>query len=425
MNANRREFLTTGAIATAATLASGGVFAAGNDVIKVGLIGCGGRGTGAAMDCLKADENVKLIAMGDVFKNRLDGCLNRLTKNNDKRIKEKVDVKPDQCFVGLDAYKKVVDSGVDLVLLATPPGFRPQHLDYAIKAKKHVFTEKPVAVDAPGIRKVLALVDEAKKNNTAVVAGTQRRHQKGYIDTIKQLHDGAIGNIVSARCYWNGDGIWFNDRKDGMSDVAYQIANWYHFLWVCGDHIVEQHVHNLDVINWVLKSHPIKAYGMGGRLGGGKHRPDGDPAVVGHIFDHFAVEYEYPNGVRAFSFCRHQPGTWGSVSEAVQGTKGWSQVNAYTIDGKPVGEDTNISAYEQEHIDLIQSIRAGKPLNELQAVTESTMTAIMGRMATYTGKALTWDQALNSKEDTFPKDLTWDMQLPAPALPVPGKTKFV
>ena len=428
---NRREFIAAGtAIATTvATLAPGGVFAAGNDIIKVGLIGCGGRGSGAISDCLKADANLKLVAMGDVFQGRIDGCLNGVTKSKDDRVRTKVDPATVQKFVGLDAFQKVIDSDVDLVLLATPPGFRPQHLEYAVKAKKHIFCEKPVAVDGPGIRKCLALVEESKKNGKAVVAGTQRRHQKGYIDTIAKLHEGAIGDIVSARCYWNGNGIWFNNRQKDATDVAYNIANWYHFLWLCGDHIVEQHVHNLDVINWVLKSHPIRAIGMGGRQGGGPHRPDGDPAVAGHIFDHFAVEYVYPNNVHVFSQCRHTPGCWESVSEAVQGTKGSSQVNGYTInvDGKnkSVAEDANISPYEQEHIDLIQSIRAGKPLNELQQVTESTMTAIMGRMATYTGKELTWEQALNSKEDTFPKDLTWDTKLAAPVLPVPGKTRFI
>jgi myo-inositol 2-dehydrogenase/D-chiro-inositol 1-dehydrogenase len=421
---NRRDFIVAGSAAAAATLAPGGVFAAGNETIKVGLVGCGGRGTGAAIDCLKSDDKLKLIAVADVFDGRVKGCLNTLTKHKEERVRTQVDANV-QSFVGLDGYKKVIDSGVDLVLLATPPGFRPDHLEYAVKAKKHIFCEKPVAVDAPGIRKCLSLVEETKKNGTAVVAGTQRRHQKGYIETIKQIHDGAIGDVVGGRCYWNGSGIWFNDRQKDATDVAYQIANWYHFLWLCGDHIVEQHVHNLDVINWVLKSHPIKAQGMGGRMGGHKGRPDGDPAVVGHIFDHFAVEYTYPNNVHVFSVCRHQPGTAERVSESVQGTKGFSDVKEYTINNKPVGEDTNVSAYVQEHIDLIKSIREGKPLNELQQVTESTMTAIFGRMATYTGKELTWDQALASKEETMPKNLTWDMPLPAPVLPIPGKTKFV
>jgi predicted dehydrogenase len=422
---NRRDFMVAGtAMAAAATLSPGGVFAAGNDTIKVGLVGCGGRGTGAAIDCLKSDEKLKLVAVGDVFENRARGCLNSLTKHKDERVRTKLDEKV-QTFIGLDAYQKVIDSGIDLVLLATPPGFRPTHLEYAVKAKKHIFTEKPVAVDATGIRKVLALIEETKKNNLAVVAGTQRRHQQGYIDTVNKIHDGAIGDVVSGRCYWNNEGIWFHDRQQNQTDVAYNIHNWYHFLWLCGDQIVEQHVHNLDVINWVLKSHPIKAQGTGGRMGGHKGRPDGAPEVVGHIFDHFAVEYTYPNNVHVFSFCRHQPGTWNQVAEAVQGTKGFSQVNAYTINNKSVAADKNISAYEQEHIDLIQSIRAGKPLNELLAVTESTMTAILGRMATYSGKELTWEQALASPEDTMPKNISWDMKLPVPELPIPGKTKFV
>ncbi len=421
-NQDRRTFLAgSAALAAVATLSPGGVFAAGNDTIKVGLVGCGGRGSGAIRDNLSADNRVKLVALGDVFKDRATRCLNGLKKDN--HFKDKIDENV-AIFDGLDAYHKVIEA-CDLVILATPPGFRPIHLEAAVKANKHIFTEKPVAVDGPGIRKVLSLVDESKKKNIAIVAGTQRRHQKGYIDTIKKIHDGGIGDIITGRCYWNGGGIWFNNREPNVSDAVYQIKNWYHFLWVCGDHIVEQHVHNLDVINWALQAVPIRAYGMGGRQGGGRHRPNGDPKVVGHIFDHFAVEYEYPNGVRVFSYCRHTPGTWDSVSEALHGSKGFSQVNQYTINNKPVAEDTNISPYRQEHIDLYQSIRASAPLNELKTVAESTMTAILGRMATYTGKPITWKQALESKEDTFPKELTLNSSLPEPVLPVPGKTKFI
>jgi predicted dehydrogenase len=421
---NRRDFLkvsgvAAGAAAFAAALPA--VHAAGDESIRVGLIGCGGRGRGAALDCLRADKAVKIVAVGDVFEEQARGAARQF--QNNKEFAGRVDI-GDRVFSGLDNYQKVIDSGVDLVLLATPPGFRPAHLEAAITAGKHVFTEKPVAVDGPGIRKCLALVDEAKKRNLAVVAGTQRRHQAGYIETIKQIQDGAIGDIVSARCSWNQGNIWFRKRKPDQSGAEYQIWNWYHFVWTCGDHIVEQHVHNLDVINWILGKHPVRASGMGGRQGG-PTRPAGDPREVGHIFDHFAVEYEYDNGVRMYSFCRQIDGCDSDVSETVFGTKGSSRVNAYQINRKKVFDGDEISPYVQEHINLIASIRQGKPLNELQAVTESTLTAIMGRMATYTGRAVTWEQALNSKENTMPAGLTLSMDPDVPPVAVPGQTKFV
>jgi myo-inositol 2-dehydrogenase/D-chiro-inositol 1-dehydrogenase len=422
-DASRRDFLKTGSLTAAAALAAnlgvvGNAHAEGNDLIKVGLIGCGGRGTGAAEQCVNSAPNVKLVAMGDAFKNRLDGSRRHLSKFD----KSKVDVSDDRAFVGLDAFEKVIASGVDLVILATPPGFRPQHIQAAVAAGKHIFCEKPVAVDGPGIRKVLAAYEDAKKKNLGIVAGTQRRHQTGYLETVKQLHDGAIGDIVAGRCYWNGGNIWFRNREPGMTDAAYQVHNWYHFCWLSGDHICEQHVHNLDVINWVLGSHPVKCWAMGGR----SNRKVGDPREVGNIFDHFSVELEYPNDVRIQSFCRQIDGTEHNVSEVVVGTKGTCNVGGYTINKKRVlaGKKDN-SPYDQEHTDLIQSIRAGKPLNELKTVAESTLTAIMGRMATYTGKYVTWEQALNSKEDSFPAKLSFDMSLPVDPVPVPGKTKLV
>src|SRR5262245_2885828 len=311
---DRRGFLAAaGATAAAAALAPGGVFAAGSEIIKVGVIGCGGRGSGAANDCLNADKGVRIVAMGDAFQKKVEDSHARLKKAHGDRVT----ATPENLFAGLDAYQKVINSGVDLVILATPPGFRPLHLEAAIKAGKHVFTEKPVAVDGPGAKRVLELVKDADASKLSIVAGTQRRHQTGYLETMKRIHGGEIGEIVAARCYWNGGGIWFHPRSElkkytePATDVAYQLHNWYHFLWVCGDHIVEQHVHNLDVVNWATNSHPIRAIlGMGGRT----HRPEGksdvvgkaqgDPNVYGNIFDHFAVEFEYPNGLRVFSFCR-------------------------------------------------------------------------------------------------------------------------
>jgi myo-inositol 2-dehydrogenase / D-chiro-inositol 1-dehydrogenase len=429
---DRRDFLAASAVVAAATLAPAGVFAAGDETVKVGLIGCGGRGSGAAKDCLQADKAVKIVALGDAFEFRAKGCLSELTK----QFKDRVDV-GDRVFAGLDAYQKVLDSGIDLVILATPPGFRPLHLEAAVKAGKHIFTEKPVGVDGPGIRRVLAAADEAKKKDLAIVAGTQRRHQTGYRETMKRVHDGEIGDIVGASCYWNGHGIWFHPRSElkklGVpdSDLAYQLYNWYHFQWICGDHIVEQHIHNLDVVNWAIGSHPLKAWGLGGRLnlGGQSNRRAGDPNEVGNIFDHFCIEYEYPNGVKVHSYCCHIDGTVGNVSEFLVGSKYHCRTqdgHEYSINSKPVFDPKQDNApYVQEHADLIASIRSGKHVNELRQVAESTLTAIMGRMATYTGKMLSWEQALNSKEDTFPQGLNWDMRLQTPPAPVPGKTKFV
>lgn len=420
---NRRDFLktTTGA---ALALSTTGVFAQGNDVIKVGVIGCGGRGSGAAENCIDSSPNVKIVALGDAFQDRVDGLRNRLIKSR----KNNVDLPAERCFAGLDAYQHVINAGVDLVILATPPGFRPQQIQAAVAAGKHVFTEKPVAVDGPGIRKCLDAYEEAKKKNLCIVAGTQRRHQNGYLETIKRLHDGAIGEILTGRCYWNQGPIWFRPRREGQTDVQFQVNNWYHFVWTCGDHICEQHVHNLDVINWVLKSPPLQALGMGGRV-----MPCKDPNVDGHIYNFFAIQYEYPNGVQVLSQCRqigntdtNFKGTSG-VSEAVVGTKGSCQVNNYAIKG---GENWKYTGpgnepYVQEHTDLINAIRGGKPLNELKTVSDSTLTAIMGRMSAYTGKVVTWDQALNSKLDTFPVKLDWNLTLQTPDVAVPGRTPLI
>jgi predicted dehydrogenase len=430
MSKNRRDFLKTSAIAGAAVAASGaGLFAAGgNDVIKVGLIGCGGRGTGAVRDILTAEQKINgqnpklnIVAAADVFRGHAENAVKAFKSENPKSryfaFRDQIKVTPDTIFDGLDAYEKLLKSDVDLVILATPPGFRPIHLEAAIKAGKNIFCEKPVAVDATGARKCFSLVEEAKKKNIAIVAGTQRRHQKGYIETVQKLHDKAAGEITSARCSWNDTGIWFRDRSPNMPDATYQINNWYHFLWLCGDHICEQHVHNLDVINWVMNDHPVKAVGMGGRT----VRKVGDPNEVGNIWDHYAVEYEYKNGTKLFSYCRHIDNEKHEkdVSETVFGTKGVCKVNKYLLNGQQVGDD-NEDAYVQEHIDLLNSIRAGKPLNELKNVTESTFTAILGRNASYACRTLTWDEALKANDETMPKGLTMESKLSVKAAPTPG-----
>jgi myo-inositol 2-dehydrogenase/D-chiro-inositol 1-dehydrogenase len=424
---DRREFVKAAAAAGAvAAASSAGVFAAGNDTIKVGLVGAGGRGTGAVRNILDAEQvinpgagKVEIVAVGDVFRDRAEGAV-RTFKNGAayRAYAAQIKVTPETTFDGLDAYQRVLNAGVDLVILATPPGFRPLHLEASIRAGKNIFCEKPVCVDAAGARKVYGLIDESKRKNLAIVAGTQRRHQKGYVETIKKIHDGAIGDVVTARCSWNNNGIWFNDRQPNVSDAVYQLRNWYHFLWLCGDHIVEQHVHNLDVCNWVMNDHPVRAVGMGGRAA----RRTGDPAVAGQIWDHFAVEYEYKNGVKMYSYCRHLPGD-NDVSETIYGTKGQSRVNAYLIGRDTVGSD-NRDPYVQEHIDLLNSIRAGRPLNELKAVTDSTFTAILGRNAAYACKNLRWEDALAANEDTMPKDLTLASAIPVTPAPVPGSWRL-
>jgi len=422
---NRRDFLKTstavvgGAVATQVGLLST-AHAAGSDVIKVGLIGCGGRGRGAAENlctATKDDSNVKLYALGDLFPDHLNNTAKTLKDN----VGAKFDVSDDRRFTGFDAYQKVIDSGVDLVILATPPGFRPMMLEAAVKAGKNIFTEKPVGVDGPGIRKVLAAAEEAKKKGLAVVAGTQRRHQAPYIECMKRIHDGAIGEITGGRCYWNQGSLWMRPRESSWSDMEWQVRNWLYFAWLSGDHIVEQHVHNIDVINWALGAHPVRAVGMGGR------QVRTSPAY-GHIFDHFAIDFEYPGGVHVMSMCRQIEGCENNVSEAVAGSNGsWSSNGGqYRFTGKNPARVRNsgIDPYVQEHVDLIASIRAGKPLNELQTVAESTLTAIMGRMSAYTGEALTWDQALGSKLDLMPQHLAFG-PLPTPPVAVPGQTKFV
>lgn len=414
----RRDFLKVSAATTAALIASDTMaFAQGSDEIRVGVIGCGGRGTGAACDCIKSSPGVKVVALGDLFQDRLDGCLKNLNANEE--VNKSVDITSDRCFVGFDAYQKVIACGVDMVILASPPGFRPVHFEAAVNAGKHVFMEKPVAVDATGVRAVIEAGKLAKQQKLGVVAGTQRRHQANYVETIKRIHDGAIGEIVAAQCYWNQGGLWNRGRKEDWTDMEWQVRNWLYFTWLSGDHIVEQHVHNIDVINWAMNAHPVRALGFGGR----QVRTD---ASYGHIYDHFAVEYEYPNGARVLSMCRQIDNCANNVSERVVGTKGTSNCGGRIwcgeVEWKYSGEASG--PYVQEHRDLISSIRAGNPLNEAQQVAESCLTAIMGRMSAYTGQQVTWEQALSSSENLVPERLVMG-PIDLPAVPMPGKHPLV
>ncbi|HWA99700.1 MAG TPA: Gfo/Idh/MocA family oxidoreductase [Pirellulales bacterium] len=424
---SRRSFVkTTGAAAVGSGLLSLAIsrtaHAAGDDTIKIGLIGCGGRGTGAASQALQGDKNVKLVAVGDAFSDRLEKSLASLQK--EKALDGKIDVPQDRRFTGFDAYKKVLASGVDLVVLATPPGFRPIHFAAAVEAGKHVFMEKPVAVDAPGVRAVLEATKKAKQKNLAVGVGLQRRHQAQYLETVKRLQDGAIGDIVTLRVYWNGAGVWVKKREDLLKDnpklteMEYQMRNWYYHNWLCGDHIVEQHIHNLDVGCWVKNAWPVKAEGMGGR----QVRTGAD---YGEIYDHHAVEYEFADGSRMFSYCRHIPSCWNSVTEHAHGTKGTADISGSSITAngdswKYRGDKPN--PYQVEHNDLFASIRSGNPLNEGEYGALSSMVAILGRMCTYSGKMIGWDEALNSSLSLAPKEYAWDAAPPAPSVATPGFT---
>ncbi len=420
----RRDFLKTSAVAGGAALAANlvsNVHAQGNDILRIGLIGCGNRGKGAAAQCLRAARNIRLVALGDTFRDRLEDALTNL--RNDRQFGGNVDVPAERQFVGLNAYERVI-AACDVVLLATPPGFRPLHLRAAVAARKHIFTEKPVCVDGPGFRTVMQAFEDANTHRLSVVAGTQRRYQTGYLESMRRIHDGALGAITSARCYWNQGGLWHAARRQGWSDVEWQIRNWLYFTWLSGDHIVEQHVHNLDVMNWALgNSHPLKANGMGGRQV--RTGPE-----FGHIFDHFAIDFEYPDGVRVLSMCRQIAGCEGNISESVTGRRGtWGSPNrrerraTYTITGKRpwtfTGRDNE--PYQQEHVALIESIRNSRPINDLKNVAESSLTAVMGRLAAYSGREVTWDQVRTSEVNLMPQRLTMNLELPVPAVAVPGQ----
>lgn len=413
LSLSRRDVLAVSAVGTAALLMPSGVFASGADTIRVGVIGCGGRGTGAAIDCLNADSSVKIVALADMFQDRITGCEKTLNDN----AKGRIDI-GDRRFVGVDAFEKLVKTDVDLVILATPPGFRPIHLKAAIDSGKHVFMEKPVAVDAPGVRSVIESSDKAASKNLAIVCGTQRRHDVAYVEAMKRIHGGQMGDVVACYAYWNQGGLWMNVRQPNWGDLEWQLRNWLYFTWLSGDHIVEQHVHNLDVCNWAMNAHPVKAVCLGGR------QVRTDPAY-GHIFDHFATEYEYANGVKMLSMCRQIDGTASRVSEHLVGSKGTSNANT-TIKGEKSwrweGERPN--PYMLEHRNLIKSIRDGKPLNEGRRIAESTLTAILGRMAAYTGQEISWNDAMNSQESLVPAKLSLDMQLGVPSVAVPGTTKL-
>jgi predicted dehydrogenase len=414
----RREFIKTTAAASLAAAMPRlyGAYAAGSDTMRVGVVGCGGRGTGAAIDCLNAAPGIEVVAMFDLFQDRIDSSLKEIRDKHPDKVK----VAPERMFTGFDGYKKLsVLPEVDLIIMAAPPGFRPAHLRAAVEGGKHVFMEKPVAVDPVGVRSVISSAELAAQKGLAIVAGTQRRHQARYLELMKWIHEGAIGELVGGQCYWNQGDLWVKQREPDMSEMEWQCRNWLYFTWLSGDHIVEQHVHNIDVINWAFQSLPVKVMGMGGRQA--RTGPE-----FGNIFDHFAVEYEYPNGVRVMSMCRQTKGAAERVEERLVGTKGVAFGYGEIKSGAPWKfEGDEINPYVQEHADLIASIRSGKPLNEGRRIAESTMCAIIGRMSAYTGRAINWDWAMNSSElDLTPKTLEFGPHAVDPVA-VPGFTPLV
>jgi len=421
----RRKFLKTSGLAAAASSLPSIGYAQDTNAgeLKVALIGCGGRGRGAASQTLKV-PGTKLVALADAFGDQLDAAYNQLKT----AFKDKVEVPQARRFVGFDAYKEAI-ALADVVILATPPGFRPIHFEHAVANNKHVFMEKPVATDAAGIRQVLDAAKAADAKKLKVVVGLQRRYDERYIETVKRVHDGMIGDIVSAQCYWNSAGVWVRKRKEGMTEMEYQMRNWYYFNWLCGDHIAEQHVHNIDVINWFKgDEYPVSAQGMGGRQT--RVGPD-----FGEIFDHHYVEFTYGDGSIMNSQCRHTKGALSRVNEYVRGTKGSAGPGVIRDhDGKITwrykGRPKN--AYQHEHDELYRHIRADLPLNNAYYGAMSTMTSILGRMATGSGKDLKMDKALASELSIMPKEFSWDAD-PGPKpgpdgiypCAIPGKTKFI
>jgi len=433
-NQSRRNFvkkssILAGGVLAAPFLAQANYFSGASDVIKIALIGCGGRGTGAAVQALSTKQNVQLVAMADAFRDRLDDSYKNIQEAMEGK-KDRVNVKEENKFVGFDAYKHAI-ALADVVILTTPPGFRPIHFEEAVNQGKQIFMEKPVATDPAGIQRVLAAAEVAKQKKLNVVVGLQRRYQNSYRDLIKRVQDGAIGDIVSAQAWWNNDGVWVRPRQAGQTEMEYQMRNWYYFVWLCGDHINEQHIHNIDVINWALDAYPVQAQGMGGR----EVRKGKD---YGQIFDHHYVEFQYANGVTFNSQCRHIKNTVSKVDELLVGTKG----KLYCGDARITDHKGKVlyqfdkakenQPYQTEHDELFEAVAKGEyKFHDAERGAKSTMTSLLGRMATYSGQMIEWDKAINSGINIMPKVYAFDAE--APVLPdanglypvaVPGVTKY-
>ncbi len=390
--------------------------------LRAGLVGTGARGTGAAINFISSGPDLEIIALADVFQDKIDACRERFASFN-------LPIPAENCFVGFDGYKKLMAlPDVDVVILATPPQFRPEHFLEAVATNKHAFLEKPVAVDPVGIRSVITSAKKAAAIGLNVVTGTQRRHQEDYIETYKQVMNGAIGTITAAKAYWNQDHVWFREREPGWNDMEYMIRNWNNFCWLCGDHILDTHVHNIDVINWFMGKYPEKAIGYGGR-----HR-----RVTGDQYDFFSIDFDYGNGVFSHSMCRQIDSCANSTGEFIMGTEGYTNCANTIWDLKgnvkwqfeyPKDENGNpmlavkIPPYVQEHMHLVHAIRTGNYVNEAETTAISTLTAIMGRTAAYTGRLITWDEIFKSDMDLGPAKIEMgpvDMvfETPIPGTPI-------
>lgn len=440
-NTTRRTFLKSSALATGGLMAmplmsNAGYFHSVDDAIKVAVIGCGGRGTGAAMQALLTKQNVKLVAMADAFRDRLDECYDALTQEDLSdwsgvagNVKDKIAVTEETKFVGFDGYKKAI-ALADVIILTTPPGFRPIHFEEAVRQGKHVFMEKPVATDPAGVKKVLEAAAVAKQKKLNVVVGLQRHYQNSYRELYKRVKDGMIGDITSGQVWWNNDGVWVKKREPGQTEMEYQMRNWYYFNWLCGDHITEQHIHNIDVFNWFKGSYPVKAQGMGGRqVRTGKE--------YGEIFDHHYVEFHYADGSVLNSQCRHIKGTFAIVDEMLVGTKGVVKCGAGEIlaNGKSLYKfdmKKENNPYQAEHDELFAAIAKGEyKFDDTENGAKATLSSILGRMATYSGQVMEWDKVLNSGLSIMPTKFAWDAEPPVKPdangfypVATPGVTKY-
>ncbi|MEN6603397.1 MAG: Gfo/Idh/MocA family oxidoreductase [Bryobacteraceae bacterium] len=396
--------------------------------LKAGLVGCGGRGTQAAQQLLHGNPNVELVAMGDIFEDKLESSLKNIRDNRKyPNLAGRVKVTPEQHFVGFDAYKKVLASDIDVVILATPPGHRPEHFVAAVEAGKHIFSEKPFGTDPVGVRKVMAAAEKARQLKLTVMSGAQRRNQKPYVETWEKVKNGAIGDIAACYAYWVGTPVvqQKNGRDPKWGDMTWQHRNWYSFVWICGDQVVEQHLHNIDVCNWVMGTHPVKVVASGGAV----WRPRNE--IYGNIYDHLTADFVYANGEHMSSHCRQYPkGCYQDVSELAIGTKGRSNCHdmgsGTKQDVRKGFHDPLENPYVREHMALVASIRGDGPyINHAMTVAESTMTCIMAREAAYSGLEITWDMIMNSKLDLMPKTFGYDEKMTVPPLPVPGEYKFI
>lgn len=417
----RSLFQKTGAAAAAFTILRPElVRGAGKEVLKAGLVGCGGRGTQAVIDMMQGTENTQLVAMGDVFEDALEKSLTRIRSHRDYgNFKDRIKVEPDRHFVGFDSFQKILAADIDIVMLCTPPGYRPMHFEAAVNARKHVFCEKPFGTDPVGVRRFMAAAKKSEELKLTVMSGAQRRHDANYVETIKRIQDGAIGDVLATYAYWvDGPVLKQKARDPKWGDMSWQHRNWYAYVWICGDQIVEQHLHNIDVCNWVMGTHPVKVVATGGAV----WRPRED--LYGNIYDHISSDFEYANGVRMSSYCRQFPREGPDskikriVREEIVGSKGRSNA-------KDLGGNQATRPYVAEHTAMVASIRGDGPyINHAMPVAESTMTCIMGRESAYSGEEITWDQIMNSQLDLQPKEFGYDVKMDVPPLPVPGTYQF-